>query len=80
MLKSTGGKNLFAQNYFVDKPAGNILLVHGLAEHCGRYAHVADAFNKIGLNVYSFDLRGHGKSDGPSAFVKSIDEIERAPI
>ncbi|MCP9766400.1 lysophospholipase [Lacihabitans sp. LS3-19] len=75
MLKSTGGINLFTQNYFVDKPVGNILLVHGLAEHCGRYAHVADALNKIGLNVYSFDLRGHGKSDGPRAFVKSIDEF-----
>jgi alpha-beta hydrolase superfamily lysophospholipase len=75
MLKSTGSINLFTQNYFVKEPVGNILLVHGLAEHCGRYTHVAEAFNNIGLNVYCFDLRGHGKSDGPRAFVKSIDEF-----
>jgi acylglycerol lipase len=35
---------------------------------------VAEAFNKIGLNVYTFDLRGHGQSEGQKVNVKSVDE------
>lgn len=73
-MKSTNGINLFTKNYFVENPKGNILIVHGLHEHCLRYAHVAEALNKIGLNVYTFDLRGHGQSEGPKVNIKLVDE------
>ena len=42
-----------------------VCLVHGLGEHSGRYEHVADAFNRKGYAVFTFDLRGHGRSEGP---------------
>ena len=74
MIRSTGGINLFTKNYLIEKPKARILITHGLAEHCERYAHVAEAFNKIGFDVYTFDLRGHGKSEGPKVFVKNMDE------
>jgi acylglycerol lipase len=73
-MKSTNGINLFTKNYFVESPKGNILIVHGLHEHCLRYAHVAEALNKVGLNVYTFDLRGHGQSEGQKVNIKSMDE------
>ena len=41
-----------------------VCLVHGLGEHCGRYAHVAEAFNRAGYALMTCDLRGHGKSEG----------------
>lgn len=44
---------------------GSILLMHGLGEHAGRYAHVVRFFNRCGLLVRSYDHRGHGRSDGP---------------
>jgi alpha-beta hydrolase superfamily lysophospholipase len=43
---------------------GALLLVHGLGEHCGRYVHVAGALTALGLEVTSYDHRGHGSSDG----------------
>jgi alpha-beta hydrolase superfamily lysophospholipase len=43
---------------------GSILIVHGLGEHNGRYAHVADRLAGIGLAVRAYDHRGHGHSDG----------------
>jgi alpha-beta hydrolase superfamily lysophospholipase len=43
---------------------GSLLLVHGLGEHCGRYAHVADALTPLGLEVVAYDHRGHGASGG----------------
>lgn len=41
-----------------------ILLMHGLGEHCGRYAHVARFFTELGFHVRSYDQRGHGQSEG----------------
>jgi alpha-beta hydrolase superfamily lysophospholipase len=74
MIKSTNGINLFTKNYLIKNPKANILIVHGLHEHCLRYAHVAEALNKIGLNVFTFDLRGHGQSEGAKVNIKSVDE------
>jgi alpha-beta hydrolase superfamily lysophospholipase len=41
-----------------------VLIVHGLGEHSGRYEHVAQKLNSWGYAVRSFDLWGHGLSDG----------------
>ena len=41
-----------------------VLIVHGLGEHSGRYEHVAQQLNAWGFSVRSFDLWGHGLSDG----------------
>ena len=43
---------------------GSVLLVHGLGEHIGRYAHVAAAINAAGWSVIGYDQRGHGRSEG----------------
>ena len=48
-----------------DVPArGCVLIVHGIGEHGGRYAHVADALNQWGFDVVAFDQFGHGESPG----------------
>lgn len=44
---------------------GTVLVVHGLGEHGGRYAHVAQALRQAGWRVCSYDHYGHGRSDGP---------------
>jgi len=44
-------------------------MVHGLAEHCGRYEHVGAQLARAGLDVYGFDLRGFGASGGPRASI-----------
>jgi alpha-beta hydrolase superfamily lysophospholipase len=51
-----------------------IVIVHGYAEHSGRYAHVGDFLAERGYAVHAFDLRGHGRSPGPRVFVRSFDE------
>jgi alpha-beta hydrolase superfamily lysophospholipase len=43
---------------------GQIVLVHGLGEHMGRYAHVIKRLNDWGFAVRSYDHYGHGKSSG----------------
>jgi alpha-beta hydrolase superfamily lysophospholipase len=47
-----------------DMPKAMILLVHGFGEHAGRYKSWASRFNEAGISVRSFDLPGHGHSEG----------------
>ncbi len=43
---------------------GQVLLVHGLGEHMGRYGHVIQHLNDWGFAVRSYDHYGHGRSSG----------------
>lgn len=63
--------NLYYQSWVPDgKPIALLIIVHGIAEHSGRYANVVNYFVPKGYAVYSFDLRGHGKSDGIRSHVE----------
>jgi alpha-beta hydrolase superfamily lysophospholipase len=42
----------------------HVLLVHGLAEHSGRYQRTGRLLAEAGVGVTAFDLRGHGGSSG----------------
>jgi len=41
-----------------------VILIHGIGEHTGRYAHVAAHFNHEGFGIIGIDHYGHGKSEG----------------
>jgi lysophospholipase len=58
-------------------PRSVVLLVHGLAEHSGRYAGLAARLNDAGHAVRALDHRGHGRSQGKRGYVKSYDEYMR---
>lgn len=75
-FKTNDGLNLFEQNWQPDKNAkAVIVIIHGYAEHSGRYAHVANYLVNYGYAVATFDLRSHGKSDGKKTFIRSFDEF-----
>jgi alpha-beta hydrolase superfamily lysophospholipase len=57
-----------------DKPKAIILLVHGIAEHSGRYRHVAERLTQNGYAIYALDHRGHGQSEGVRAHFGSMDQ------
>lgn len=57
------------------EPKAVVCLVHGLGEHCGRYAHVAAALNDAGYAVLASDERGHGRSEGKRGHIPSYDAL-----
>jgi acylglycerol lipase len=71
--KFTGRNNysLYRQAWLPDGiPVAVLIVVHGIAEHSGRYANLVNYFAPKGYAIYSFDLRGHGKSDGKRSYVE----------
>jgi acylglycerol lipase len=52
-----------------------VALVHGLGEHVGRYAHVAQTFTDAGYVLIGFDLRGHGTSGGTRGHIPSLETV-----
>ncbi|MEK8051743.1 lysophospholipase [Ideonella sp. DXS22W] len=54
---------------------GQVLLVHGLGEHSGRYAHVARHLAAAGFGVAAYDHRGHGASEGPRGVIPAADSL-----
>ena len=70
------GLSLFGQSWQPeDRPRAVVCLVHGLREHSGRYVHVADSLIQAGYTLISFDLRGHGKSEGPRGHTPSYGAL-----
>lgn len=51
-------------------PWASVLLVHGIAEHSGRYEHVGEQMAAAGLDVHAYDQRGNGGSGGRRGFVE----------
>lgn len=66
---------LYKKSYLVDDPKENIFLVHGLGEYSGRYIDFIKKLNSLNINVYTFDLPGHGNSPGKRGYIKSFYEI-----
>ena len=46
------------------EPKAVLLVVHGLAEHSGRYMNLVNRFVPQGFAVYGIDHLGHGRSEG----------------
>jgi len=52
-----------------------LLLVHGLAEHSGRYEHVGEQLAAAGIEVHAADQRGFGASGGRRAWVDRWSQL-----
>ena len=54
------------------EPKAVLLVVHGLAEHGGRYMNLVNHFLPLGYAVYAVDHLGHGRSEGARVYVEQF--------
>ena len=75
-FKTFDDLQLFGQSWQLeDQNRAVVCLVHGLGEHSGRYAHVANRLTKAGYIIFAFDLRGHGRSEGQLGHSPSYEAL-----
>jgi alpha-beta hydrolase superfamily lysophospholipase/2-polyprenyl-3-methyl-5-hydroxy-6-metoxy-1,4-benzoquinol methylase len=59
-------KKIYVCKRLVDGAADyTLVLLHGTAGHGGCYGEFADHLAERGVNVYTFDFTGHGRTTGP---------------
>jgi lysophospholipase len=58
----------------VGDPAAVLAFVHGYGEHGGRYNFLVDAMVPRGYAVFTYDLRGHGRSEGRRGHIQRFDD------
>ncbi len=65
---------IFYQTWIPEKSKAVVQVVHGFAEHSGRYMNVVNQLTPLGYVIYANDHRGHGKSDGKRNYVDYFDQ------
>jgi alpha-beta hydrolase superfamily lysophospholipase len=77
---AVGGRRLFARSWLPPQASRSLVLVHGYAEHSGRYEHVGAWFAARGAAVHAYDHQGHGLSGGRRCHVRRfgdfLDDLE----
>jgi len=77
-IETSDGLRLFLRCW---RPAGperaSVAIVHGYAEHSGRYERFACRFAPLGLALFACDLRGHGRSPGRRGHIHRFKDYLR---
>ncbi len=69
-FKGVRDANIYYQTWLPnDDPKAVLVIVHGLAEHSGRYMNVVNHVLPLGYAVYGLDHPGHGRSEGTRVYV-----------
>jgi acylglycerol lipase len=68
---ATAGLKAFYRACLPEKARGHVIVVHGYAEHSGRYRQVMEYLAGRGYACYAADLRGHGRS------ARRLGDLER---
>jgi alpha-beta hydrolase superfamily lysophospholipase len=86
VLPADNGVEVFYRRWVPDGEARAVVLVaHGMSEHSGRYARLAEALTGRGYAVYAPDHRGHGRTSsstgvgrvGPSGIEAVLTDLDR---
>jgi lysophospholipase len=72
---SFDGTTLFGTTDVPTAPRALVVIVHGLAEHLGRYDYLTARLAAQGIAVFRFDHRGHGRSEGKRVYYDDFNEI-----
>ena len=75
-LTAKGGLSLYWKAWLPDgAPRAVVHVIHGYAEHIGRYSNVVSELVPAGCAIFGNDHRGHGKSGGKRGHVNSFQEF-----
>jgi alpha-beta hydrolase superfamily lysophospholipase len=65
---------LFRRSFVPPGPRAAVIVLHGYADHSGRYLEVMGHLAGRRLSVHAMDYRGHGQADGRRGHVDSFSQ------
>jgi alpha-beta hydrolase superfamily lysophospholipase len=74
-ITGSRGNLLFRREWSPPQPDRVLLLVHGLADHGGRYDHLGAWFAARGCTVHAYDQQGHGRSTGSPGHLRRFSDL-----
>ena len=69
------GASLRLRHWRLPQAKKQIVIVHGLGEHAGRYQKTAEQLLALGCDVLAYDQYGHGESTGARGHLASDDQL-----
>ena len=73
--RKTKGPSLHYAQAIPKEPKAILAVLHGYADHVGRYMHVFGALSELGIGAIGVDLRGHGKAGGERGYCERFSEF-----
>ena len=73
-LQTSDGLTLAGEHHLRPDCRAAVVIIHGYAEHTGRYDEVVAALGEAGYECHLLDLRGHGRSGGVHGYVSRFGE------
>jgi alpha-beta hydrolase superfamily lysophospholipase len=74
-FRSHDGLALYYRERLLPDARVQIILVHGVCEHYGRYRAFEEFFAEKGIGFSTMDLRGHGQSEGRRVFIADFEDF-----
>lgn len=77
-FQSTGNVKLYYQSWIPSQPAtprASVVMVHGLGSHSALFWPMVQHLLAENYSVYTFDLRGHGRSQGQRGYINRWSEF-----
>ena len=72
-----GRGNLYYESYQIPDAVGTIVLIHGFTENAEKYKELIYYFLQNNYQVYTMDMRGHGRSVRDTGDDLSLTHIDR---
>ena len=74
-LAAPDGTQLVYDAYEPPQPRAAVLVLHGWADHAGRWREVGERLRDAGLATYLLDQRGHGRSGGRPGYLSRFSQL-----
>jgi len=74
---ASDGVRIHCRSHIRESARADVLVLHGMGEHSGRYEEFAARLGRAGCNVHLMDWRGHGCSEGLSGHVVDFNQFHR---
>jgi len=73
-IKLPDDTSLYTISNTISHARANLIFLHGYTEHIGRYGWMIEQLNNAEINVFAYDHRGYGKSDGTRAYINRFGQ------